>query len=233
MTIAIIILLVLFGLFLILLLMPVRYTVSYHRTDWVTPVIWTLNILFFGSRSGFYLQYRSAEKFSGFFRMGPWSKPISEEEPETESEKPGKSEKKIRRSRGIKKRARRIMRFFSFEDLRKIMKLSLKLIWDWIHPNAYDIQLEIGTGDPMQSGVLFGLLSAVHLRNRTHIQLTVNYLKRGAIGKAWLTRQQNLFGLFWRCVYLILVVIFYGLRHIFRKMLPVRHKNPTLGQEMI
>ena len=119
-----------------------------------------------------------------------------------EAKPPADKPVQVKRRRRVK-RVKTVVRLLSPGDVVRILRQAAGTMWSWIRPRTIRARLRFGTGDPMFTGVLYGMLWTVGIQQRLDREITPDFLQAGVQGHVTLRGWVMLGGLVWRVCYLM------------------------------
>ncbi len=129
--------------------------------------------------------------------------------PEKEHEKqPGKPFPGIRTLRTVYPKMRRIFKLLAFQDMRKLAGLVLHHLWSWLKPDDLRTDLMIGTGNPMYTGLIFGVLRGSSFNKKLRGSIEPNFVDAMVEGNLKVAGTARMGGGLWRGCHVLVYAFF-------------------------
>lgn len=205
-TVGIILLLILWG-FILIFLMPLRYTVRWSNdADHAHKIAFEV-IIFRGlfGLSGSNDSGKFTFQYSLFFLKKDYIPKEGREKAEKPSKKKPESKSKPTR---IKKYGRKILTNFTPGELKRILRKTGKSLWTFLRPDYLRADLICGTGNPMWTGLVFGLIWSSDLYTKTESTIQPDYIRAILAGTAMIEGSFSLGSLLWQVIQIIVYVIY-------------------------
>ncbi|HKJ67795.1 MAG TPA: hypothetical protein VKA68_07545 [bacterium] len=198
---------------LLLCILPVQYVFRWQREQQDADMdisfrvrilrgVFAVHMQRVGGDSSFYYSFFTLRRH---FEPGKTTEPDGEPEQE---ESPVKPSRKIRSLRRISAKTQRVFNFLSFRDIWKLARLLLHHLWTWLRPDLFRTELTIGTGDPMSTGLLFGVLRGSGLDQNIDGSIEPNFTDAAVLGDLRVAGTLRIGGGLWRGVHVLLYAIF-------------------------
>lgn len=119
-------------------------------------------------------------------------------------------ESKPQKQAGGRRKFRIGKKIFGHLTPRELLQILHRLVehfWKWLKPLKVRARLIFGTGNPMYTGLIYGLLWSVGIQQRLDREIRPDFLHPGLQGNVSLRGRVILGGLLWRGCYLVGFII--------------------------
>lgn len=198
-----------------ILAIPVQYILDWtHRTDdsdheFHIRISWLFGLVGFRVRQTIGGAPEKIVWGFGFEKPVKDKKSKQVEEGKEEEVEEKKRKKPLQTAR---KGYRKFSRYFGMDKLKYILAKGLRLVWRTIRPDTGACHVEIGTGNPMYTGMIIGFLHSMRGLRHYDVSITPNFIRKTITGQCNI-RGSIVIGLtIVRFFTFLLTIIFIGIR---------------------
>jgi len=206
--IAAIILAVFAGGLLLVLVMPLKYAINWmHEADAAHRI--TFDILFFWGIAGLH-GTNAHEEFTFQYSLFNLRKDYVPKKKPPKAEKPSKKKKSKSKQKAprLKKYGRRAVTHFTLNEIKQIFRVALRNLWDLLKPDRFYADIICGTGNPMWTGIIFGLLWSSSFYYETESSIRPDYIRPVIAGNIQIAGHISIGGILWRIVRIAAYVLY-------------------------
>ncbi len=100
------------------------------------------------------------------------------------------------------------MTHFTLDELKRIFNVATGNLWNLLKPDSFYADLICGTGNPMLTGIIFGILWSSTFYYETESSIRPDYIRAVIAGNVGIAGTISLCGIVWRIVRIAAYVLY-------------------------
>ena len=178
---------VIVAILILVLAIPVKYLLKWHHPaaeadhELIVSIYWLMGLIRLRVQKGEQDHLRKSIRVLWFYE-----KNLAEKSRDKSAVSAGKfagEQTKGSTLKNARKFFRRLARYFNVGEIKNIGAKAIRMVWKTLQPRAGSCTIEYGTGNPMYTGIITGLLHTTSIFRRFPGKFTPNFVNKTLTGE--------------------------------------------------